>query len=111
MTYTNKKVHKIINLIESNYYLTTYNYGEATANVNDFSLVDVKVYPNPATNFIKVSAENVAIKNIELYTILGKKIMTSTKDDLNIENLVNGVYVLKIQSKEGDFATKRIIKH
>lgn len=106
-----KIVHKIINLIESNYNITTYNYGEATANVNDFSLVDVKVYPNPATNFIKVSAENVAIKNIELYTILGKKIMTSTKDDLNIENLVNGVYVLKIQSKEGDFATKRIIKH
>jgi hypothetical protein len=107
-----KIVNKIINSISSsNNYKTTYNYGEATASVNDFSLVDVKVYPNPATNFIKVTAGNVAIKNIELYTILGKKIMTSTKNDLNIENLVNGVYVLKIQSKEGGFATKRIIKN
>ncbi|MGK0453575.1 MAG: hypothetical protein ACJAYY_001039, partial [Paraglaciecola sp.] len=106
-----KIVNKIINSITFNDYKTTYNYGEATASVNDFSLVDVKVYPNPATNFIKVSAENATIKNIELYTILGKKIMTSIKNDLNIENLVNGVYVLKIQSKKGDFATKRIIKN
>jgi hypothetical protein len=106
-----KIVNKIINSITFNDYNTTYNYGEATASANDFSLVDVKVYPNPAANFIKVSAENATIKNIELYTILGKKIMTSIKNDLNIENLVNGVYVLKIQSKKGDFATKRIIKN
>ena len=91
---------------------TTYYYGnEPTASVNDFNLIDFSVYPNPSTSTIKIDDSNFSIKNVELYSVVGKKVMTSTKNKLNLQHLVNGVYLLKIETESGKIATKRIIKN
>jgi hypothetical protein len=103
-------VNKILSRNDSEF-RTVYNYNEGTASVNDLSLVNFNVYPNPTSSFLKIDDSGFALRNIEIYSVLGKKVMTSTKNELNIENLVNGIYVLKIQSKEGSFTTKRIVKN
>lgn len=90
---------------------TTYNYGEATTSAPTFNLADVRVYPSPATDVINVSIENGAIHKIEVYNLLGKKVFTSAKNKINAESLAKGVYLLKIQSEDGAFAIKRIIKN
>lgn len=102
-------VNKILNKTGVNT-RTTYNYGEQTASVNDFNAIDFSIYPNPTSSIIKINDSNFSIKNVELYSILGKKVMTSTKNKLNLQNLVNGVYLLKIETESGEFAAKRIIK-
>ena len=91
-------------------YRTTYNYDEATAGTHDFSLVNFAIYPNPATSVLHIDNSNFTIKNVEVYNVLGKKIITSNKNQLNIENLVNGVYLLKVQDDKGNMATKRFVK-
>lgn len=106
----NKFVNKIISEASNDYRLT-YNYGEATAGVNDFSLVDFAVYPNPTKNNLTLDDHGFSIKNVELFNILGKKVMTSTTNQLDLENLVNGIYLLKVNDEKGNIATKRIVKN
>ena len=91
-------------------YRTTYNYDEATAGTHDFSLVNFAIYPNPATSVLHIDNSNFTVTNVEVYNVLGKKIITSNKNQLNIENLVNGVYLLKVQDDKGNMATKRFVK-
>jgi hypothetical protein len=106
----NKFVNKILSESSSNSRLT-YNYGEATAGVNDFSLVNFAVYPNPTNNKLSLDDSRFSLKNVELFNILGKKVMTSTTNQLNLENLVNGIYLLKVYDVKGNIASKRIVKN
>jgi hypothetical protein len=68
------------------------------------------VYPNPATSIIKVDDSNFSLKNIEVFNLLGKKLIVTTKNQLNVKNLVSGVYVIKVEDNDGNIAKKRIIK-
>lgn len=90
---------------------TTYNYGEATASNRDFNSISFSVYPNPASSFIKVDDSSFSLKNMDVYNVIGQKLLSTTKSQLNIENLVDGVYLLKIETESGKFGTKRIIKN
>ncbi|MFQ3181391.1 MAG: hypothetical protein ACI9Z4_000985 [Polaribacter sp.] len=101
-------------LVSSSYDATnrnTYYYDGATASIPKFNLADVDVYPNPAINVLNVSIQNVSIYKIEVYNLLGKKVLTSTKSKINVENLPKGVYLLKVQSEDGGLLTKRMIKN
>lgn len=102
-------VNKILDRSSINY-KTTYNYNESTANLNDFSLINFAVYPNPATSVLNIDNSNFSIKNVEVYNLLGKKMLTSTSNKVNVENLVNGIYLLKVQDDKGNMATKRFVK-
>ncbi|MEG2336103.1 T9SS type A sorting domain-containing protein, partial [Chryseobacterium sp.] len=57
----------------------------------------LNLYPNPSTNFIRISG----LKNLENYSIfniLGAEISKGTisdKKSIEIQNLKNGVYILK----------------
>ena len=103
-------VNKILGYEEEDY-RTTYNYGEATASVKDFSSIDFAVFPNPTSSILKIDDTSFTLKNIELFNVLGKKVFVSTKNEINIAHLVNGVYLLKIESEKGNVVTKRIIKN
>jgi hypothetical protein len=89
---------------------TTHNYGESTASIPSFNLAAIKVYPTPATDVINVSIKNGTIHKIDVFNLLGKKVLTSTESKINVENLAKGVYLLKIQSEDAGFVTKRMVK-
>lgn len=108
---TNAIVNKILGKSSVDY-RTTYYYGnEATASVNEFDAISFSVYPNPTSSIITIDNTNFTLKNIEVYNMIGKKVFTSFKNEINLKDLVNGVYVLKVQSESGNVATKRIIKN
>jgi hypothetical protein len=108
---TYRVVNKILGK-SSNNSRTTYYYGnESTASVNEFDTISFSVYPNPTSSILKVDDSKFSLKKVEVYNVIGKKILTSTKNELNLENLVNGVYLLKIESMDGNIASKRIIKN
>jgi hypothetical protein len=78
------------------------------------------VYPNPATDNISLqmnSPKNVDV-TIELYDVSGKLIIKQnasfSKDKpehkLNIASLANGIYSLKVVSKEGSSQNLKIVK-
>jgi hypothetical protein len=73
---------------------------------------NIKVYPNPATFTVNVSSPK-EIAGIELYDISGKLILQDNNPDknrnLNVSTLENGVYLLKVVSKEGCIRSNRIV--
>lgn len=89
----------------------TYNYGEPAASVNNFRLQNLKVFPNPATSMLNIDDSTFNLKSVEVYNVIGKRVLSSAKNQINIEGLVNGVYFVKIESIDGNFATKKVIKN
>lgn len=111
LTEPNGIINKILTKSGGSSDRTTYNYGEATASNRDFNSISFSVYPNPASSFIKVDDSSFSLKNMDVYNVIGQKLLSTTKSQLNIENLVDGVYLLKIETESGKFGTKRIIKN
>ena len=62
----------------------------------------IQVYPNPVRSSITIELNNVADKmvDVEIYNLAGEKLMVkSTAEDMinwNLDQLVSGVYVLKV---------------
>jgi hypothetical protein len=72
----------------------------------------LNIYPNPAkADRIYITTSKPAMsKDIEIYDMLGKKIMQVTLNgkELNISGLNRGVYIIKV--KEGDAsATRKLV--
>jgi hypothetical protein len=68
------------------------------------------VYPNPAINYITISS-TTQIKNIQLYDLLGKRVLQTTKTNtIQVNHLAKGMYLLKIVSEERQLVKKIIIK-
>lgn len=77
------------------------------------SLEGVKVYPNPTAGDFTLELNNTLVKTIQVIDLNGKVISTNTssldKVKLNIANLANGVYYVKVQSNNA-VEVKRIVK-
>lgn len=92
---------------------TTKNNGIAETKTEN-TLEKIQIYPNPVTNGkIYINSEQNSTKTIELYDMLGKKIlhteMNGYQKELNVTNLKAGVYILKISDKANNNITRKII--
>lgn len=80
-----------------------------TASLNDATLTNFKIYPNPAINFIRLNG----IGNIEKFTVfntLGETILKGNfNNQIDVSNLSKGIYFLNIKSKNQIY-TKKFIK-
>lgn len=70
----------------------------------------VKIYPNPAMDFITISSEG-KIKSTEMYDSAGKKIQILTENDkINVSDLPAGSYLIHTKTEKGNFSEKFIKK-
>lgn len=72
----------------------------------------ISVYPNPSSEKIFINLDSSFQSDhltIELYTISGDKIISSTDTSVDISEIPSGTYLIKIQS-ETSLWTKKIIK-
>jgi lysyl endopeptidase len=83
-------------------------------------LIDVQMYPNPATaqDFVIMLPQNIEINSpvwIELKDINGKTIRQLESKErttlLNIENIPNGLYLISIQTGDATITKKLTIQH
>jgi hypothetical protein len=85
---------------------------ETIVGINNINQNSVSIYPNPATEYVNVFTEGQG--NIELYSVSGQLIMsleiTSNSQTINVNNLSNGVYILKVTTPSTSFNEKLIIK-
>jgi len=69
-----------------------------------------KIYPNPTTGIVKVESLNT-IEKIEVFDVLGKKILTQTQtNEIDITDLRDGIYILNVHS-QNSFLEKKLIKN
>ncbi len=71
----------------------------------------LSIYPNPTnTGKIYITSKSSAEKRIEIFNVLGKKVLdiVLTSKEVNVSSLAPGVYIIKV--KEGDSsATRKLI--
>jgi parallel beta-helix repeat protein len=86
-------------------------YG-STLNIQSLNKIEVKMYPNPTTDFLYVTYDNTSQTNVfEIYNLLGKRVKSVPLSNLNTENtlkidvsnLANGFYILKSAASEFKF--------
>jgi len=70
----------------------------------------VNIYPNPTKAKVTFSTPD-SIKQIEIFTIGGRKTLTSSNTTINISHLPSGLYLAKITTPNGRTVFKKIIKN
>ena len=108
-TSTGAASYKVLETTENTMYVvmqgseTHYWYSlltsEGTLSTNDNQLLEMRIFPNPVdANYISILSPIVGDKEIEIYTLTGKKVLQTTISNsiLNIESLTAGFYMIKV---------------
>ena len=108
-TSTGAASYKVLETTENTMYVvmqgseTHYWYSlltsEGTLSTNDNQLLEMRVFPNPVdANYISILSPIVGDKEIEIYTLTGRKVLQTTISNsiLNIEFLTAGFYMIKV---------------
>ncbi|MDY7396917.1 T9SS type A sorting domain-containing protein [Aureibaculum sp. 2210JD6-5] len=82
----------------------------ATLSLSDTSIKNFSVYPNPASNYLTIKTEAI-IKEIVIYNVLGQSVFTkSYTDRIDVSELEDGIYYLKIIGDDVSDAVVAFIK-
>ena len=82
--------------------VTAYN------SVNEVEAATMSVFPNPATDMLYVNAEN--LKDVEIFDMTGRSVMTSTMNVVDLSDMSAGVYFVTVRSENASKTTKLIVK-
>lgn len=87
----------------------TVSVGEMSLNKNN--KVDFTYYPNPVKNNLIIQSKT-AIHSAKAYNLLGQKLMHSSVENnqINVENLSSGIYMIEIHFENGVKERFKIIK-
>ena len=98
--------------VKAGYMDNIYMYRAATASVGDNELLNVSMYPNPASDRLNISAQGT-IKSAAIYNLLGKKVMSleinKNSESINVSGLASGMYLIKY-SLDNAIGTAKFIK-
>lgn len=82
-----------------------------TLSVEEFQLNQVKIYPNPTTDYLTIDSE-FEITKAQIYTLQGQKITShSNQNKIDVSSLSNGMYFLKITDNTKRTQSIRFIKN
>lgn len=76
---------------------------------DDINNSGITIYPNPVKNIINVNYDKEF--SMEIYNILGEKILVSKHAETNISSLPTGIYIILIKDKENKLIKyKKVVK-
>jgi hypothetical protein len=83
-----------------------------TVSVNEHNQIEVKVYPNPAADYVQVNSEN--IEKVEIFNMLGQQVFSQFYGDNRVviptTGMAPGSYVVKVTTTTGSTSKQVIIK-
>lgn len=91
------------------YYIKTAYAGMATSDINK---AQISVYPNPVTDYLRISTAGEKVSNVKVYNFAGqlvKNVDHAKTDAIDLRNLATGNYIISITTDKGSF-TRKIIK-
>jgi len=94
-------------VIENNPIITD----DCNLGIKEYLAKGIVFYPNPVKNIIQISSNDLQIIGIEVYNTLGKKVLSKKGaiSQLNLSGLATGLYLVKIQTENGELV-KKVIK-
>lgn len=89
----------------------TLNIG--TLKVKDYAVDSYSAYPVPTKDLLYIKSES-NLKSIEVYNLIGQKVLTRYADGKNIQidisQLKSGAYIIKLSTIKGDQQSFKILK-
>lgn len=79
----------------------------ATENFNSQNLQAI-IYPNPTTYTFTIEMEN-EVQSVEIYSLQGQKVLTSTSKNINVSDLSKGMYLVHIEDSNNAISTQKLI--
>ena len=82
----------------------------ATLTIEDLSPTasSIYVYPNPTANRIFIQSESIT--KAELFDLMGRKVMETNQDQIDLSNISIGSYILQVTTQKNTTETFKIIK-
>ena len=78
--------------------------------VNEHNQIEVKIYPNPAINFVQVTSDQ--IQRVEIYNMMGQLVFEQNYNDSHVTipttGMAPGTYAVKVTATNG-ITTKQVI--
>jgi len=80
--------------------------------IEDYKPLNVRIYPNPATDFVLIQGENLS--DVTVFDMMGRQIDQISLSGNNIEKISchewnNGVYFLQIRDNENRVAISKVV--
>lgn len=77
-----------------------------------FKVNEIKVYPNPTNNYVIIDGiSSEELKTITMFDVNGKKVSAVLNNNkIDISRLSSGIYMLKIETREGTVLNEKIVK-
>lgn len=85
-----------------------YNYNSLETEGFTLESNKIKLYPNPANDILNIET-SLEIQSVEIYTIQGQKVASSTEKQINVSHLVSGIYLVKTLDNNNKISTDKII--
>lgn len=94
------------------YYIDDVSVTVATASAENFSNINLKLYPNPTTDVINIEGDSTSeIKKISLISLEGKLIKSyNASDVISLHDVAIGTYFLQLTLNDGSVYSEKIIK-
>ena len=108
---------KVSNLIRLENTVPSSCYTDSLLSLNDFtSSSGIVVFPNPTVESISINSTNNPIFMVNVFSMDGKCIasfknpITSDNYTINVQNLAVGIYTIKVDTNNGSFTKKVIVR-
>jgi len=74
----------------------------------------LKIYPNPTEGVFTIALPNVrGVKNVEIYSILGKRVYQTTLNGQSLEvkhaDLKTGVYLVNVNTEDNKVLRSKLV--
>ena len=81
----------------------------SNSSVGDQNQLFISIYPNPTTSIVTLQGDKEY--DIEVYTPLGKKVMTLSGNTIDMSHLSSATYIVKATNKEyNEELTYKVVK-
>ena len=86
---------------------------EVMISVNDLEDTAIRVYPNPSSEILSISSDNINIRTAAIYTINGQKVLEQSmigSQSIDVSQLESGIYLLKMEGTDKTYTQKIVVE-
>jgi hypothetical protein len=86
------------------------NFGVGLKENSKKDVNQFKIYPQPASNTLYIDSESLNFKSVRIYSIQGSLVYnTAYSNVIHLEGIQNGIYILELESNQGEISRKKFI--
>lgn len=111
--FSNDSFDKVAPLVEAIDRVLFLRLGQ-TVGIGSIQDNSIRIFPNPTSDYMRIELADYQIQKIRLYSLTGEILITRYIDqksvDLNISDLIRGIYILEIKLVDGKVFKQKIMK-